>query len=73
MVYDFTLVHALDAVMGSQEHVLRPVVDSDCAEATVGWGGNGAARGPQNSQVSSRVARRLAQLRSPTDSASRSL
>ena len=38
MVHDFTLVYALDSGMGSQEDVLRRLADSDCADATVGWG-----------------------------------
>ena len=38
MVHDFTLVYALDSGMGSQEDVLRQVANSDCTDATVGWG-----------------------------------
>lgn len=38
MAHDFTLVYALASCMGSQEDVLRQVADSDCADATVGWG-----------------------------------
>lgn len=38
MVHDFTLVYALDSGMGSQEDVLRRLANSDCADATVGWG-----------------------------------
>lgn len=38
MVHDFTLVYELDSRMGSQEDVLRRLADSDCADATVGWG-----------------------------------
>jgi len=37
-VHDFTLVYALDPGMGSQEDVLRRLANSDCADATVGWG-----------------------------------
>ena len=42
MVHDFTLVYALDSGMGSQEDDLRRLADSDCADATVGWGRPGA-------------------------------
>lgn len=38
MVHDFILVYALDSGVGSQEDVLRALADSDCADATVGWG-----------------------------------
>ena len=38
MVHDFTLVYVLDSCMGSQEDVLRQLTNSDCADATVGWG-----------------------------------
>ena len=38
MVHDFTLVYELGSGMGSQEDVLRRLADSDCADATVGWG-----------------------------------
>jgi hypothetical protein len=38
MVHDFTLVYELDSRMESQEDVLRRLADSDCADATVGWG-----------------------------------
>lgn len=38
MVHDFTLVYALASGVGSQEDVLRQLADSDCADATVGWG-----------------------------------
>lgn len=44
MVHDFTLVYALDSGMGSQEDVLRRLADSDCADATVGWGAAGSCR-----------------------------
>lgn len=38
MVHDFTLVYVLNSGMGSQEDVLRRLMDSDCADVTVGWG-----------------------------------
>ncbi|MFC4298685.1 transcriptional regulator [Castellaniella hirudinis] len=37
MVHDFTLVYALN-LEESQDEVLRRLVGSDCADATVGWG-----------------------------------
>lgn len=38
MVHDFTLVYALNSEVDSQDEVLRRLADSDCADATVGWG-----------------------------------
>lgn len=38
MVQDFTPVYELDSHMGSPEDVLRRLANSDCADATVGWG-----------------------------------
>ena len=36
MVHDFTLVRALNPGLNSQDEVLHGLVDSDCADATVG-------------------------------------
>lgn len=38
MVHDFTLVYALNPVVDSLDEILRRLVGSDCADATVGWG-----------------------------------
>ncbi|ARP76974.1 transcriptional regulator [Bordetella genomosp. 6] len=38
MVYDFTLVYALNPELDSQDEILRRLAGSDCADGTVGWG-----------------------------------
>jgi hypothetical protein len=38
MVHDFTLVYALNPGLDSQDEILRRLVGSECADATVGWG-----------------------------------
>jgi len=38
MAHDFTLVYALSPELDSQDEILRRLVGSDCADATVGWG-----------------------------------
>lgn len=38
MVHDFTLVYALSPELVAQDEVMRQLADSDCADATVGWG-----------------------------------
>ena len=38
MVFDFTLVYALNPELDTQDEVMRRLTGSDCADATVGWG-----------------------------------
>ena len=38
MIHDFTLVYALSPELDAQDEVMRRLADSDCADATVGWG-----------------------------------
>ncbi|WP_197346485.1 transcriptional regulator [Ralstonia pseudosolanacearum] len=38
MIFDFTLVYALNPELDSQDEVMRRLAGSDCADATVGWG-----------------------------------
>ncbi len=38
MVFDFTLVYALDPGLDVPDEVMSRLAGSDCADATVGWG-----------------------------------
>ena len=38
MVFDFTLVYALNSGLDMHDEVMSRLMGSDCADATVGWG-----------------------------------
>ena len=38
MVFDFTLVYALNPELDGHDAVMSRLTGSDCADATVGWG-----------------------------------
>lgn len=38
MVFDFTLVYALNPELDAPDEVMSRLAGSDCADATVGWG-----------------------------------
>jgi hypothetical protein len=46
MIHDFTLVYALSPELNSQDEVMHRLAGSDCADATVGWGGLGMSLWP---------------------------
>jgi len=63
MDHDFTLVYALSPEPDSQDEVLQRLAGSDCANATVGWGGLGTS--PWLSVGRRRIAMRRSRLLRP--------